>query len=90
MAGFDCLKTGRFLDKGLQSAARIICPHSANKFHTGSLRGVFRQVRAPAKNDSIFFAAAAANSARLLKGYGLQEENRPEITSLLPVELHVL
>jgi len=36
----------------LQSAARIICPLEADKFHTYSLRSVFCQVHAPAENDS--------------------------------------
>ena len=35
----------------LQSAARIICLPQADKFHTCSLRSIFRQVHAPAEND---------------------------------------
>ena len=63
----DCRKTpSGFSDKGLQSAARIICLPEADKFHTCSLRCIFCQVHAPAENDSDFFAAAAANSARLV------------------------
>ena len=40
-----------FSDKELQSAARIICPLWADKFHTCSLRSIFCQVHAPAEND---------------------------------------
>ena len=55
-----------FSDKELQSAARIICPLWADKFHTCSLRSIFCQVQevncpkgarettlgcAPAEND---------------------------------------
>ena len=47
----DCGKTPSGLcDKFLQSAARIICPHRGDKFHTCSLRSVFRQVHALAEN----------------------------------------
>ncbi len=35
----------------LQSAARIICPLIAAKFHTCSLISIFRQVHAPAENE---------------------------------------
>ena len=34
----------------LQSAARIICSHNANKFHTCSLRCILRQVHALTQN----------------------------------------
>ena len=47
----DCRKTlWVFPTKGLQSAARIICPSVTDKFHTGSLRGIFSHahVGAPA------------------------------------------
>ena len=54
----DCRKTfSGFFDKYLQSAACIICPLEADKFHTGSLRCIFCQVHALAENDLIFFAA---------------------------------
>ena len=58
MPDLDCRKTPTgFSDKGLQPAARIICPPMGDKFHTCSLRGIFRQVRAPAENSLTFFAA---------------------------------
>ena len=38
----------------LQSAARIICSLPANKFHTCSLRSIFRQVQALTENVSDF------------------------------------
>ena len=39
-----------FSARFLQSAARIICSHLANKFHTCSLSGVFVHVHAAAEN----------------------------------------
>ena len=38
----------------LQSAARIICPPMANKFHTCSLRSIFVQVHALVENGFYF------------------------------------
>ncbi len=42
---------------GLQSAARIICPPKADKFHTCSLRSIFRHVHAAAENNFDFIRA---------------------------------
>ena len=51
---FDCRKTLRvFPTKGLQSAARIICPSQTDKFHTGSLRGIFSHAQVARENDFI-------------------------------------
>ena len=63
---FMTVKKGQspFLTKGLQSAARIICSLKANKFHTCRLRSIFCQVHAPAKNDSILFAACGRQTLR--------------------------
>ena len=50
----DCRKTLRvFPTKGLQSAARIICPSMTDKFHTGSLRGIFSHAHVARENDFI-------------------------------------
>ena len=50
----DCRKTLRvFPTKGLQSAARIICPSQTDKFHTGSLRGIFSHAHVARENDFI-------------------------------------
>ena len=47
-------KTLRFFPtKGLQSAARIICPPQTDKFHTGSLRGIFSYAHVARENDFI-------------------------------------
>ena len=53
--GSGCRKspTGLF-DRFLQSAARIICPPVANKFHTCSLISIFAQVHAPVENGFDF------------------------------------
>ena len=57
---------GPFWAKGLQSAARIICPLMADKFHTCRPRSIFCQVHAPAKNGlNLICRLRAANSARL-------------------------
>ncbi len=53
-------------DGFLQSAARIICPLSADKFHTYSLRGIFRQVRALAENG---FKLSLRLMAQTLRGF---------------------
>ena len=45
--------TGLF-DRFLQSAARIICPPMANKFHTCSLISIFAQVHALVENGFDF------------------------------------
>ena len=42
-----------FPTKGLQSAARIICPSVTDKFHTGSLRGIFSHAHVARENDFI-------------------------------------
>ena len=39
----------------LQSAARIICPPLADKFHTCSLRSIFRHAHVAPKNRFYFF-----------------------------------
>ena len=53
-AGEICRKTLRvFPTKGLQSAARIICPSVTDKFHTGSLRGIFSHAHVARENDFI-------------------------------------
>ena len=42
-----------FSTKGSQSAARIICPSMTDKFHTGSLRGIFSHAHVARENDFI-------------------------------------
>ena len=42
-----------FPTKGLQSAACIICPSATDKFHTGSLRGIFSHAHVARENDFI-------------------------------------
>ena len=50
----DCRKTLRvFPTKGLQSAARIICPSQTDKLCTGSLRGIFSHAHVARENDFI-------------------------------------
>ena len=53
-AGEICRKTLRvFPTKGLQSAACIIYPSQTDKFHTGSLRGIFSHAHVARENDFI-------------------------------------
>ena len=53
-AGEICRKTLRvFPTKGLQPAARIICPSQTDKFHTGSLRCIFSHAHVARENDFI-------------------------------------
>ncbi|MFR5995687.1 MAG: hypothetical protein ACLUF9_09165 [Oscillospiraceae bacterium] len=42
-----------FPTRGLQSAARIICPSQTDKFHTGSLSGIFSHAHVARENDFI-------------------------------------
>ena len=42
-----------FPTKGLQSAACIICPSQTDKFHIGSLRGIFSHAHVARENDFI-------------------------------------
>ena len=50
-----CRKNRRvFPTKGSQSAARIICPSVTDKFHTGSLRGIFSHAQVARENDCNF------------------------------------
>ncbi len=60
-------------DNFLQSAARIICPLVAAKFHTCSLRSIFAQVHAPVKNSIRLYLRLAAQTLRgfLHTGIGL-------------------
>jgi len=59
-AGLACRKTpSGFSARFLQSAARIICPHSADEFYTCSLRSILCQVHAPTQNDLDFIFAFA-------------------------------
>ena len=52
-----------FSDKKLQSAARIICPSVTDKFHTGSLSGIFSHAHVAREND-FFFAACGRQTLR--------------------------
>ena len=45
--------SGFFRQKDLQSAARIICPPQTDKFHTGSLSGIFSHAHVARENDFI-------------------------------------
>ncbi|MBD9139262.1 MAG: hypothetical protein EGQ75_03290, partial [Clostridiales bacterium] len=45
--------SGFFRQKDLQSAARIICPLQTDKFHTGSLSGIFSHAHVARENDFI-------------------------------------
>ena len=47
-----------FSTKGLQSAARIICPSVTDKFHTGSLRSIFSHAHVARENDFNFLPPA--------------------------------
>ena len=64
-------KSSIFLPKGLQSAARIICPSETDKFHTGSLRGIFSHAQAARENDCNF----SRLRTRTLQGFGGSYKN---------------
>ena len=53
-----------FPDKLWQSAARIICPPSGDKFHTCSLRSVFCQVHALTENSLNFICRLRRQTLR--------------------------
>ena len=53
-----------FSTKGSQSAARIICPPMAGKFHTGSLRSIFSHAHVAAENRSSCFRVCGRETLR--------------------------
>ena len=55
-----------FPTKGMQSAARRVCPPKADKPHTCSLRGVFPDAHVAGENDFTFFAACGRKGYEVL------------------------